>query len=133
MADSLPDLERFRLDEPPKATTLCRTNSRPPRHRHGQLFLKGPIPMAWLERAAQLPGKALHVALALWFNAGLKNQACVRISLSGLQRLGALRDSARRGLAALEQAGLVSVKRHVGRKPIVTILSTEPPKDEAIE
>ncbi len=27
------------------------------------LFLKGPIPMNWLECAGKLPGKALHVAI----------------------------------------------------------------------
>ena len=34
-------------------------------------FIKGPIPLVWLQRAAAIPGKALHVALGLWFVGGL--------------------------------------------------------------
>ena len=121
MQDIIDDLAHFQLSDPPHNSTPT-TSGRPPRHQKGELFLKGPIPMLWLERAAQLPGHALHVAVAIWFQAGLKNKSQVSISLSRLQHLGAERDSARRGLAALEDAGLISVVRHVGRKPIITIL-----------
>ena len=53
---------------------------RPPRHRSGEKFLKGPVPMAWLERAFVLPGKALHVALLLWFKAGCQRCRTARHS-----------------------------------------------------
>ncbi len=39
-----------------------------------------------------------------------------------LSRLSVDRSSASRGLAALEAAGLVAVKRRPGRKPLVTLL-----------
>ncbi len=48
--------EQLRLRSVP---TTGRT--KPPRPRAGDRFLKGPIPMRWLERAAQQPGRALHV------------------------------------------------------------------------
>ena len=38
-----------------------------PRHRPGGHFLKGPIAWDWLCVAANQSGKALHVAIALWF------------------------------------------------------------------
>jgi hypothetical protein len=38
---------------------------KPPRHRSGEKFLKGPIPLLWLIQAGRLPGKALHVGLLL--------------------------------------------------------------------
>ena len=55
----------------PRVATLPPPN-RPPRHRSGEKFLKGPIPWAWLQRAFLLPGKALHVALLLWREAGCR-------------------------------------------------------------
>jgi DNA-binding transcriptional ArsR family regulator len=90
-----------------------------PRHGAGELFLKGPIPWAWLHRAICLPGRALHVALQLWFHAGIAGNGIVAINLS---RLSVDRSAASRGLAALEAAGLVRVQRKPGRKPLVTIL-----------
>jgi len=33
-------------------------------------FIKGPLPLPWLHRAAALPGKALHIAVGLWYMRG---------------------------------------------------------------
>lgn len=71
-----------------------------------------------------LPGKALHVAVRLWFGAGLGSTRTLAVSMTSLQEAGVSRFAAARGLHALERAGLVSVERHVGRKPIVTLLGT---------
>lgn len=71
------------------------------------------------------PGKALHIGIALWFYAGLTNSPRVALNLSSLLNMGITRDSARRGLHALENEKLVSVIRHPGRKPVVTILFQE--------
>jgi len=112
-----PDPELLRLP------TLARARSlRPPHHQPGQHFLKGPIPKPWLERAAQAPGRALHVGIALWFQAGMKKRGEIRLGLAQFSDFGLDRFAASRGLAELERAGLVSVIRHPGRKPIVTIL-----------
>jgi DNA-binding transcriptional ArsR family regulator len=97
----------------------------PPRHRSGQKFLKGPIPLAWLEIAGRLPGKALLVGLHVWFQAGLRNSRSVPLNQSRLARPGMSDKTVRRGLRALERAGLVTVDRKPGRKPIVTLL--DPP------
>lgn len=96
----------------------------PPRHRAGERFLKGPIPWIWLSAAAERPGKALHVAIVLWFLSGIKRSRTVALSGSVLKGFGVKRHSGYRGLASLEQAGLVSVSRHSGRNPVVTILDT---------
>ncbi|QDU21264.1 hypothetical protein [Urbifossiella limnaea] len=95
----------------------------PPRPRPGVKFLRGPIPMDWLTAAAALPGRALAVGLVVWFLAGCERRRTVAATLSRLAALGAgTRAAARRGLAALEAAGLVAVERHPGRSPVVTIL-----------
>ena len=82
----------------------------------------GPIPLGGLSVAAGLPGKALHVALALWYQAGLTKARTVKASRGLLKRFGVERKAGYSSLGRLEEAGLISVTRHVGRCPRVTIL-----------
>jgi hypothetical protein len=94
-----------------------------PRHKPGEKFLRGPIPMRWVNCAAQLPGKALHVGIILWHLAGLKHQAgTVTLSSAPLEAMGIKRTTGYRALAVLETAGLISVKRRPGCAPVVTLL-----------
>ena len=102
-----------------------RRTTRPPRHRAGSHFLKGPVPLQWLEVAARLPGKSLHAGIALWFAAGLMKSAAVPLSnISGL-RFGIDRNAKYRALDWLEGAGLSRVERKLGRAPIITLLDPE--------
>lgn len=114
------ELDSFRA----KPSGTRRPKIPPPRRKKGEWFLKGPIPGTWLHRAAKLPGRALHVGLALWFLAGLKKCNYVTLTWATFNRFGVSPDSGRRGLAALERVGLVSVERHPGRCPRVTILES---------
>ena len=107
------------------ANPNTKANTKPPRHKPGEKFLKGPIPWTWVVRAAHQPGKALHVAIVLWFLVGVKKTRTVALSGSVLRGLGVNRYSGYRGLVALEQAGLVSAERHPGRNPVVTLLDAE--------
>jgi len=116
----------------PKRLTLRRTpavpaprSEKPPRHKPGEKFLKGPVPWDWIARAAQQPGKALHVAIALWFMAGIKRARTVALPGLALRVLGVSRYAGYRALAALDEAGLVAVARHPGRNPVVTILEAD--------
>ena len=86
-------------------------------------FVRGPIPLVWIARAAVLPGRALAVGLAIWFivGAGRRSNA---VCPSLLSRFGVSRKVAYRGLRALEHAGLVKVERHRGRCPRVTVCQT---------
>src|SRR5262249_50967914 len=93
-----------------------------PRHRTGEKFLMGPIPLDWLLRAARLPGRALHVGLGLWHQAGLVGNSQVALSMKLMRSMGVGRCAVYRALHALENAGLVAVARYRGRKPQVTIL-----------
>lgn len=112
------------LTLPPVSKQVCRNNKSLPRHKNGGKFLKGPIPWDWLSMASKVSGrgKALHIAIVLWFLAGMNKKAMVTLSGKVLKDLGVKRNAAYRGLNALERAGLVSVIRHNGRSPIVTIL-----------
>ena len=121
------DPSKFRLPDRHSAPGMVAKTKFRRSLTHGprQKFLKGPIPWLWLQRAARLPGKALHVAIELWHLSGLLKSDEVRPSLSKLGGLGVSRTAAARGLAALESAGLVSVERGRGRKALVTIESVQ--------
>ena len=111
---------RWRCPSQPLATAaLIRVI---PRHNPGEPFLKGPIPLRWLELAARQPGKALHVAVALWHRTGMARSARVKINLSRLDALGVDRYAGSRGLKALESARLIRVDRGQGRTATVTLL-----------
>jgi hypothetical protein len=119
-SDPFLDLDRLRLNGAFKAAPE-RKARKPPRHRPGERFLKGPIPWPWLETAARLPGKTLALALWLWREAGWRRRRTFPVCLSRVG-LGVSVYAARRALRALEAAGLVSAVRHAGRCPEVTLL-----------
>jgi hypothetical protein len=116
------DLDELRL--PPESTGSLAGRRRPPRHRRGDPFIKGPIPYAWIASACRLPGAGLHVAMSYRFYQdrfrferrglrwGLPDVAKgLRISLR----------SARSGLHAAELTGLLSVSREPGCKLAVSV------------
>ena len=85
-------------------------------------FIKGPLPLPWMQAAARLPGRTLQVALALWYLAGLKKDTTVRLTTKPLVDMGVSRDAKYDSLARLEEAGLVSIQRQSGQAPLVTLL-----------
>ena len=93
-----------------------------PRHKKGEHFLKGPVPLIWLGRAACCGGKALQVALILWYRAGLQKSSTVKVPGWTAKLFGLDRHAKTRGLKALEEAGLVSITRRQGCSPQVTLL-----------
>ena len=111
--------------EPAPAHVSTGREGRPPRHKPGEKFLKGPIPWRWIELVGSLPGKALAVGLVLWREAGCRNERSVPLNLSGLP---IPRRTAQRALQALETAGLVSVLDRKGRPPLVTLRDSHRPE-----
>ena len=94
--------------------------------RRKREFIKGPIPLPWLSRAARLPGKyPIIVGLALWFMAGVLAKREIRVTSGLWTRFGINRKSGYAALRSLEAAGLVKVRSFPGRRPIVTILETD--------
>lgn len=128
------DPARFGRPVPDSALAALRNGSarpRLPRPGKGELYLGGPIPMEWIERATPLRGRAWHLACALWFDAlcarGKTKSAVVQPSRRTLRRFGICAASTYyRALDALEIAGLVHVEKRPGRRPLVTILSARP-------
>lgn len=115
------DLEELRLDP---GTTPAQPTPQRPRQRYpaGVPFLRGPVQLSWLARAASLPGKALAVGISLWYRVGLENSMTVRFVSAVRDRFSLNRSSASRGLKALCQAGLVSVQQSPGQVPVVKVI-----------
>ena len=88
-------------------------------------FVKGPLPLPWLRSAAALPGKALHVGLAIWYQHGLQwSDTRHTVSNELAAEFGADRYAKKRALLQLERAGLVKVEQSGKRAPRVTLLKT---------
>jgi hypothetical protein len=92
-------------------------------YNEAEQFLKGPVPLPWLEAAARLPGKSLHTGVALWYAAGQVQSESIPLSNVSSHRFGLDRNAKYRALEWLEKAGLIQVKRKLGCSPMVTILS----------
>ena len=88
-------------------------------------FLKGPIPMPWLIAAANLPGKALHIAIALWFWSGIKISRTFELPLNTIKDMGVSRQTCYLQLKAMEEAGLLSIKKRMGKKPEITLIEDQ--------
>jgi hypothetical protein len=114
-----PYLSNERIPEKLTEASLQRRLSQ--KRSKSKRFLRGPIPLPWLQSAAKLPGKALVVALAIWYIDGF-GQDDRSLCPSLLAQFGVERRAGYRGLKALERAGLVTVDRAVGRCPRVTIV-----------
>jgi hypothetical protein len=115
------DVQALQLPGADQSDLRARPSHKPPRHRPGEKFLKGPIPWSWLERTFLLSGKALHVALLLWREAGCLHSRTVRLCLGGRLPAGLSRQSARRGLRRLADVGLVTIRQRPGCGLEVTI------------
>ena len=87
------------------------------------LFLRGPIPLAWLGRAANLSGKTLNVAIALWWCHGMAKGKPFKLTQMALKTLNVERDAASTGLTRLEEVGLIQIERRPGQRPTISLLT----------
>ena len=78
-------------------------------------------PLAWLEVAAKLPGKSLHLAVVLLHLAAIDQTRRVVVSNLACERFGLNRNAKYRALRSMQNAGLITAERKLGRSPIVMI------------
>jgi hypothetical protein len=80
--------------------------------------------MRWAARAANLPGKAFHLGVALWFEAICSPTRSPVVKLQRRKRdwFGMERKAFYRALESLQEAGLVHAESRKGKVPIITIL-----------
>ena len=128
--DFFDDIYRLRMSElqpvdPAQTTSARRADSTRRRRTNGE-FLKGPIPLDWLTRAARLPGGSpLAVALAIWFQSGRRGSNTITLTSQICERFGVNRKAKYRGLRLLERDGLINVERRPQRNPVITLISIE--------
>lgn len=95
------------------------------RKRIAGRFLKK-TPLEPLRRAAQLPGRALHVYLAIRHRCDLQKSQTTTLPSKYLRNWGINKDVKRRALVELESARLIAVDRRPGHTVVVTLLEPEP-------
>ena len=108
------------IDEVLSETSQQRRDAQ--RSKRARHFIRGPIPMVWIEQAARLPGNALAVSLLLWFRHGMSGTS-VRLTHELLERFGIGRKAGYRAISALETAGLIQATRKKGKCPEITIIA----------
>jgi len=116
------DIESYRLNEMPYEPPEIKTK-KTRRYTPGIPFIAA-MPIPWIMEAAKLPGHALHVALAIMYVYGMKRGQEVVLTRYHFDIFSTARGPARRGLNALQQAGLIQYT-NVGHKYKVTVLSAE--------
>ena len=96
-------------------------------------FLAGPIALSWLTPALRLGKPAIKTALALWYQCGLNEGALIfSINQSRCQEFALSRFDARKGLKALEAAGLIAIlQANRGKKFKIQLIKTGRRKGDA--
>lgn len=125
-------LEAFRLQPGSVAVSAGVVTSKPTSQRGRKriprqqgAFIRGPIPLAWLDGVLSLPGRIpLVVALALVYQSGLEGSATVRFTHKLMNRFAIAPRSASRALELLQAAGLVRIHRPPGCCREIEILNS---------
>lgn len=92
-------------------------------------FLRGPIPISWIQKAASISPICGYLSIILWHLYKLRPNH-VRMTAVVCKKYGLYQRTVRRHLHALQQVGLVSLEPN-GREAVkVTVLTTisEAPK-----
>jgi hypothetical protein len=94
-----------------------------PKSKKIKNFLKGPIPLPWLSRAAKLPGKTFQVAVALWYWRGIRNKDQIPFSASRLLKdWGVSPSTGSRSLKKIEKAKLILITSKPGKMGLVKFI-----------
>lgn len=119
----LEDLEQFRLSATIQSEPIPRCD-RALLKRQSEPFLKGPVPLAWLQCASRIRRRnAIVVGVVLWWLAGLNSRKTeLTICANRCQPFGFGVKGMNRGLNDLQAAGLIHVERKRGRCPRVDLL-----------
>jgi hypothetical protein len=92
------------------------------KEKRDQRFARVPYPDA-LEVYVKAGGPALAVWVCVLYETWRQQKRTVKLPSAEFRHAGIARESRRRGLSRLEEAGYVVVARRAGRSPIVTLTS----------
>jgi hypothetical protein len=85
-------------------------------------FIKGPIPLAWLDQVLLTGGRGLNVALAIWYQVGLKKSNTITLPRTTTRLFRVTRNNVWRALKRMEETRLIFVTRRKGRLSHITVL-----------
>jgi hypothetical protein len=85
-------------------------------------FLKGPIPLAALQRAASLPGKSLVTYLAIRHRCDVQRTMETTLPTGYMVEWGVKKDAKIRALNHLANGNLIAIKRLQGRTTLIQLL-----------
>jgi hypothetical protein len=85
-------------------------------------FIKGPIPLAWLDGVLLMGGRALNVALAIWYQVGLRKSKTITLPRTTTKLFRVTRHNVWRALKRMEEARMIFVLRRKGKLSHITIL-----------
>jgi hypothetical protein len=89
-----------------------------------RLFIKGPIPFDWLQKANSLGGSTGIVGIGLWFYVGISGSKYFKVD-SKLDRFtGVSRQTRQSALQRLQSAGLIKYWNRHGGYPLVEVLAS---------
>ncbi len=94
-------------------------------------YIRGPLDLTWMARAAGISHATLAVGLMLWHLRSLQRSRTVRVEPRWYGAFNVHRNTVRRALAALARAGLVRLEERPGLPAEVTLLAREPRASDA--
>jgi len=116
------DIEPFRLDGIPYTPPPVKTK-KTRQYAPGTPFIAA-MPRDWIAEAVKLPGHALHVALAIMYVHGMNRKQTTILSRYHFDLFSTTRNSAKRGLDWLQEAGIIKYTQD-GQKYKITVMSIE--------
>jgi hypothetical protein len=82
-------------------------------------FLKGPISLDWISRIAQMPGKALNVALAIRWLSDMSDDRPIKLTKIAMQKFNFSKDAANDAIKIMERENFIKVLRPPGQKALI--------------
>ncbi|MCK4377778.1 MAG: hypothetical protein KAW01_00455 [Deltaproteobacteria bacterium] len=85
-------------------------------------FVKGPIPLDWIQQACRLGSNVARLSWVLWYFDGVKKEDYFNISNINVEKFGIERRQKNKALSLLEEAGLITIKQEEGKSPRVKVI-----------
>ena len=118
---------RWALSDRQVVTIVSRATKKRAKKR-AEMFVKGPVPMWWMEKAHKLGGSALWLGLLAWHKAGMGCES-MKASNAYCEAYGISKQAKRRAIKALADAGLMRIVEATNHASPAIELVREQPAD----
>ena len=111
------------------------TNKRVANSRRYKEYIRGPLPLNWLQRASTISRTACVVGLIIWrivyqkklwgINSQRMTSGAIKVTNQTCMKWGVCGNSKNTALRLMEKAGLIRLELKRGRSPVVQIIDAE--------